>query len=149
MATDPPRAIDEAMLRDFLADRLPQAEMARVERALRESAQLNALCQKIRLEREGIDPLAHSLGAIWIRHRLTCPTRSQWSSYLLGLLEDDLADYMTFHLNVVGCEVCRANYDDLRDLAARAAGSDQPFRALRDRILRTGRDLLPSESDGE
>lgn len=149
MANDSPRPIDEAMLRDFLADRLPQVEMARVERALRESAQLNALCQKIRLEHEGIDPLAHSLGAIWIRHRLTCPTRSQWSSYLLGLLDEDLADYLTFHLDVVGCEVCRANHDDLLDLATQAAGGEQPFRALRDRILRTGRDLLPPDPDGE
>jgi hypothetical protein len=35
-------------------------------------------------------------------------------SYLLGALANDLAQYIVFHLETVGCRYCAANLDDLR-----------------------------------
>ena len=55
----------------------------------------------------------HSLGAVWRRERLTCPSREQLGSYLLQVLDDGLQDYIDFHLNTVGCPFCQANLADL------------------------------------
>jgi hypothetical protein len=57
----------------------------------------------------------HTVGEIWRRHRLSCPTREQLGSYLLGVLEDDLAGYIRFHFEVSGCRTCQANLDDLKN----------------------------------
>jgi hypothetical protein len=35
-------------------------------------------------------------------------------SYLLGVLADDVTDYVQFHLETVGCRFCAANVEDLR-----------------------------------
>ena len=56
----------------------------------------------------------HSLGEIWRRARLSCPSRQQLGSYLLGVLDDDHADYVTFHIETVGCRYCAANLTDLQ-----------------------------------
>src|SRR4051812_41452982 len=70
-----PAPIDDVMLRNYLADALPPEELARVERALRDSAQLRSRLEDVRDNRE--DFQIHSLGAIWHRSRLTCPDRQQ------------------------------------------------------------------------
>ncbi len=58
----------------------------------------------------------HSLGAVWRRERLTCPTREQLGSYLLQVLDEGEQDYLDFHLNVIGCPYCVANLADLQAL---------------------------------
>ena len=58
----------------------------------------------------------HTVGAIWRRERVSCPTRDQLGGYLLGAGDDDLLKYVRFHLEVVGCPYCQANLDDLRKL---------------------------------
>jgi hypothetical protein len=55
----------------------------------------------------------HSLGAIWRREHLSCPTREQLGSYLLEVLDEGLHDYIRFHLETIGCAVCLANKADL------------------------------------
>ena len=57
----------------------------------------------------------HSLGEIWRRHHLSCPTREQLGSFLLGVLADDQAGFVTFHLELSGCRTCLANLDDLKN----------------------------------
>ena len=66
-----PDAIDDAMLQGYLADQLPPEDMARVEKALRDSAQLRSRLEEVRNGRD--DFQLHTLGAIWHRARLTCP----------------------------------------------------------------------------
>src|SRR4051812_25463949 len=83
--------IDDAMLRAYLADNLPAEDQARVEKALRDSASLRARLEDVRSNRA--DAGLHTLGAIWRRGRLTCPTRQQLGSYLLEALAPDLASY--------------------------------------------------------
>jgi hypothetical protein len=100
-------------LHAYLDDALSEAETARVEQALRDSESLRLTLRQTMQER---DRGEHSLGAIWRRERLTCPTREQLGSYLLQVLDDAEQDYFAFHLTVVGCPYCQANLADLEAL---------------------------------
>src|SRR3954471_15290324 len=100
-------AIDDETLRAYLADTLPPGAQARVEKGLRDSAELRARLEEVRENRS--DAGLHTLGAIWRRARLTCPTRQQLGSALLDALDPELAAYIHFHLEVVECPFCQAN----------------------------------------
>jgi hypothetical protein len=103
--------ITRQMLRDYLHDALPDAELAAVEKALRESAKLRALYKEV-IEQE--DRGEHTVGAIWRRERVSCPTRDQLGGYVLGAGDPELLDYIEFHLKTIGCPFCQANLDDLK-----------------------------------
>jgi hypothetical protein len=107
--------ITQAMLRDYLNDALPDAELAAVEKALREQPKVQALFNQVR---QDADRGEHSVGGIWRRERLSCPTREQLGGFLLQALDPDLLDYIEFHLTTVGCAFCGANLDDLKRLQA-------------------------------
>lgn len=98
-------------LHAYLDDALPEAEMARVEQMLRESDALRTALRQAMQER---DRGEHSLGAIWRRERLTCPTREDLSSYLFQVHDEARQDYIDFHLHTVECPYCTANLADLR-----------------------------------
>lgn len=135
----PPSPIDDDALKRYLGESLPATEMARVEKALRESAELRQRLEDVRTGRQ--DPMLHTLGAIWKRGRLSCPTRQQLGSFLLDALDDDLADYISFHIREAGCPYCLAN---LTDLKARA---DQPqsIQTRRQRYFHSSRHLLSGD----
>ena len=103
--------ITRQMLRDYLHDALPDAELAAGEKALRESAKLRALSKEV-VEQE--DRGEHTVGAIWRRERISCVSREQLGSYLLGAGDPELLDYIEFHLKTIGCPFCQANLDDLK-----------------------------------
>jgi anti-sigma factor RsiW len=105
--------ITREQLAGYLDDLLSASETAQVEQALRESEALRLQLRGVMQER---DRGEHSVGAIWRRSRLTCATREQLGSYLLGVLDPDEQDYLTFHLEAVGCAYCQANLADLRAL---------------------------------
>src|SRR5436305_14613682 len=98
-------------LAGYLDDTLSDHESALVEQALRESEPLRGQLRALMLE---MDRGEHSLGAVWRRKRLTCPSREQIGSYLLQLLEPDLQEYVDFPLHTIGCSYCLANLADLR-----------------------------------
>lgn len=102
-------------LEAYLDEALPAAEMARIEKSLREDSALTKQLAAIH-SRRGAG--AHSVGEIWRRHRLSCPTREQLGSFLLGVLPDDVAQYITFHVDVAGCRFCQSNLADLRSRQA-------------------------------
>jgi hypothetical protein len=134
--TDSP-VIDENTLRAYLADTLSPEDQARVEKALRESAELRAQLEDVRQDR-GVAGL-HTLGAIWRRARLTCPTRQQLGSALLDALDPALAAYISFHLDVIECPFCQAN---LADLKAKTAQPTTATQQRRNRILKSSQHLL-------
>jgi hypothetical protein len=105
--------ITREQLHAYLDDALSDAETARVEQALRDS---DALRRALRQAMQERDRGEHSLGAVWRRERLTCPSREQLGSYLLQVLDDGEQDYLAFHLDVVGCPFCQANLADLKAL---------------------------------
>jgi len=134
-----PAPIDDTVLRDYLADALPSEQSARVEKALRDSAELRARLEEVRQNRA--DGQLHTLGAIWNRSRLTCPSRQQLGSYLLDALDPDLASYLTFHLEVVECPFCLANLADLKAQSQTAAVA-HASRSRQRRILQSSQHLL-------
>jgi hypothetical protein len=103
--------VTQEVLASYVDDALSEVETARVEQALRSSEPLR--CQLRKLLEDG-DRGDHSVGAIWRRQRLTCITRSQLGTYLLGVLEADECDYVKFHLETIGCAYCQANLADLK-----------------------------------
>lgn len=117
--------ITRDQLHAYLDDALTDTETARVEQALRSSEPLRRLLRTVMQER---DRGEHSIGAIWRRLRLSCPTREQLGSYLLQVLEPDLQDYVAFHLQTVACPYCLANLADLRTLQQEPATQSQQRR---------------------
>src|SRR6185295_302364 len=93
-------------LEAFLDEALPPERMAKIEEALRASADLQQRVTAINGRR---DAGVHSLGEIWRRHRLSCPSRQQLGSYLLGVLSAEEADYIKFHIETIGCRYCTAS----------------------------------------
>ncbi len=103
--------LTQAELEAYLDEALPVERMAQLEQQLRDDPSLGQKLAAINARR---DAGLHSLGEVWRRHRLTCPTREQLGSYLLGVMQQDEADYLRFHLDVSGCRACQANLDDLK-----------------------------------
>lgn len=97
-------------LEAFLDEALPVERMAAIEDALRHDAALQKQVAAVSGRR---DAGVHSLGEIWRRHRLSCPSRERLGSYLLGVLSRDEADYITFHVEEIACRYCAANMADL------------------------------------
>ncbi len=110
--------ISREQLHAYLDDALNDAEMAKIEQALRHSEPLRRSLRQAMQER---DRGEHSLGAVWRRERLTCPSREQLGSYLLQVLDDEQQNYLDFHLHVIGCPYCVANLADLQALQQEAA----------------------------
>jgi hypothetical protein len=117
--------ITREQLHAYLDDALTDAETARVEQALRDSEPLRRALRQAMQER---DRGEHSLGAVWRRERLTCPTREQLGSYLLQVLDDDLQGYLDFHLRTVACPFCLANLADLQALQQEPANAKERRR---------------------
>jgi anti-sigma factor RsiW len=103
--------ITQSDLQSYLDEALTPAEMAAIEAELRKKPELLQQLAAINARR---DAGVHSVGEIWRRQRLSCPTREQLGSYLLGALDQAEADYIDFHLQKIGCRYCQANLEDLR-----------------------------------
>ena len=106
-----PSRFSNSELEAFLDESLPAERMAAIEDALRKSDKLRQRLAAINGRR---DAGVHSLGEIWRRHRLSCPSRQQLGSYLLGVLRGDVADYAAFHLDTIECRFCQASIADLK-----------------------------------
>jgi len=98
-------------LEAYLDEALPAEVMAMIERELRAQPALVARLAELNAQR---DAGLHTLGAVWRRWRLTCPGRQELGSYLLGVLPQDVAHYVAFHIDQIGCRTCRANLEDLK-----------------------------------
>jgi hypothetical protein len=123
-------AIDfsNAELEAYLDESLSAERMAAVEDALRQSEPLQQQLIAINGRR---DAGVHSVGEIWRRHRLSCPSREQLGSYLLGVLPPGGADYVKFHMETIECRYCAASIEDLR-----AQQSAADAGAIKDRRLK-------------
>jgi hypothetical protein len=120
-----PATFRQSDLEAYLDEALPAEEMAIIERSLREDRTLLRQLASVHSRRNaGV----HSLGEIWRRHRLSCPTREQLGGLFLQTLPEDMADYVAFHLEVVGCRYCQAN---LRDLQAQVAEDQKAVQTRR------------------
>jgi hypothetical protein len=115
----------QAELDAYLDEALPPEDMARIEIAVRADATLLGRLAATSARR---DVGLHSLGEIWRRHRLTCLSREQLGSFLLGTLTGPLADYVRFHVETAGCRYCQANLNDLSNKQAESREAAQNRR---------------------
>lgn len=125
----------------YLDESLSVARMTEVEAALRGSNPLRVQLARLSQQRnEGV----HTLGEIWRRNRLSCPSRSQLGGYLLETLPDDYQNYIDFHLNQTGCRFCAANIEDLK--ASLSKASDDTARR-RQKYFQSSAGYLSSKED--
>lgn len=101
----------DSELEAYLDEELPADEMVNIEQAVRNDPVLIQRLVEINQRR---DSGMHTLGEVWRRHRLSCPTREQLGSYLLEATSAEVANYIYFHLTEVGCRYCQANLHDLK-----------------------------------
>ncbi len=101
---------DQELL-SYLNESLSVALMSQIEEALRRSDSLRVRLAQLSQQR---DHGTHSVGEIWRRNRLSCPSRSQLGGYLLETLTSEYQNYVEFHLNQTGCRYCAANLEDLK-----------------------------------
>lgn len=117
--------ITRELLNGYIDDALGDVETAQIEQALRQSEALQNQLRSLIQER---DRGEHSIGAIWRRQRLSCPTREQLGSYLLQALDGDWQEYIDFHLKTICCSYCLANLKDLESLQQEAKPKAQERR---------------------
>ncbi|MFO0868952.1 MAG: hypothetical protein U0935_08355 [Pirellulales bacterium] len=119
------REYTDAELEAYLDEALAPADLAAIEAAARhDPALLGRLAAVNQRRNAGV----HTLGEIWRRHRLTCLTREQLGSHLLGTLPPEESQYVEFHIHKVGCTWCLANLQDLQRQQREAAASTQQRR---------------------
>ena len=119
----------DAQLEAYLDEGLTSEQTRRIEASLRAGdANAEQLGKRLTALVGRRDAGIHSLGAVWRQHRLSCPARQQLGSYLLGVLEPAHADYVRFHLEVIGCRPCAASLDDLRQQQAVTTKSETALR---------------------
>lgn len=126
----------------WLDELLPVNRMAELELQLRDDSQLQSrLAQLISHRDQG----GHSVGEIWQRAGLSCPSRSEIGGYLLETLPADQSQYVEFHLMTIGCRMCQANLRDLEEYATPT--QETPTR--RRKFFESSAGLLkPSDSEG-
>ena len=126
----------EADLESYLDEELDPAVMAEIETMLREDKSLARQLIAIISRR---DAGVHSIGGVWRRHRASCPSREQLGSFLLGAMTKEPREYVTFHLEVVGCRFCQASLEDLR---ARQQEAGEEVATRRARYFQTSAGYL-------
>jgi hypothetical protein len=109
-----PADYTESQLAAFLDEALPAEQMATLERELRKSESLRRRLANLSRRR---DQGLHSVGEIWRRNRLSCPSRRELGGFILQTLDAETAKYVDFHIRTVGCRLCAANLADLEQSA--------------------------------
>jgi len=130
----------DADLLAFLDESLPAETMTEIEAACRDDQEL---LRRLATVRGRQDAGLHTIGAIWRRHRISCPDRRELGQYLLNVLDDEAADYIRFHVNRIGCRRCQANLLDLRTQQTDAA---EATRARQSRYFQTSAGYLRKDS---
>lgn len=127
-------------LEGYLEESLPAETMAAIEAALRTDA---ALLEQLTIINGRRDAGVHTVGEIWRRHRVSCPSRQELGSLLLGTLEQEHERYIKFHLETIGCRVCQAN---LRDLETQQQGHTSAATTRRTRYFQSSAGMLRREA---
>lgn len=130
-------SISDAELLAWLDEDLPETRMSELEMQLRDSADLQRRAAILISER---DQGTLTVGEVWRRHHLSCPTRHELGSYLLGASDADTADYICFHLESIGCRTCQANIDDLRQSQPTQEAIDRRQRIFASSVSRLKRE---------
>ena len=66
-----------------------------------------------------------TVAEIWRDEGISCLKRTTLGRFLLGALDEDWNSYIDFHVQVVGCDRCQANLDDLKQEEAEAPARER------------------------
>ena len=128
----------DAELNAFLEEALPPARSSELEHLLRTDKELRSRLLEVRgRDNAGL----HTIGSIWRRHRISCPSRAELGQFLLETLDKEPASYIRFHLESIGCRYCQANLADLQEASN---GIAQP-QVRRQRYFETSAGYLRRE----
>jgi hypothetical protein len=124
----------------FLDEALEPDQMTEIETSLRDDDQLmNQVADVLSRRESGI----HTLGEIWRKHQISCPSREDLGSYLLNVLSSDQQLYIQFHLETISCRFCQANLDDLKE---QQLGNKEDQSARRKRYFESSAGYLQRDS---
>lgn len=101
----------EADLEAYLEEALDPVRAAELEAALRTNKKLVARLSHINGRR---DAGIHTIGEIWRQNNIGVPSRGEVAKYLAGELDEGLADYIHFRLEVLKCRFTSALVEDLK-----------------------------------
>lgn len=135
-----PQHFTTAELEAYLDEELAPEVLAEIENVLQSQPETVQELIAINSRREaGV----HSIGGIWRKFRLSCPSRDQLGSFLLGAMTSEVKSYVQFHLETVGCRFCLAS---LGDLESRQEGSTEEATTRRARYFQTSAGYLKKDS---
>lgn len=126
----------------YISEALPLARSVAVEAALRTSPELLERLRGL-LATYDVGPV--SLGEIWRRRHVSCPSRITWQAYLADQIHGELHAYLQFHLEEIECRYCAANVADLQvnDTAAAQARVSKIFATSVGHLHGAGRPAHP------
>ena len=135
-----PRTYTTAELEAYLDEELAPEVLTEIEAALQSQPEVVQELVAINTRREaGV----HSIGGVWRQFRISCPSRDQLGSYLLGAMTKEAKAYVQFHLEVVGCRYCLASVGDLQ---RRQEGTTEEATTRRARYFQTSAGYLKNEA---
>lgn len=74
------------------------------------------------------------LSEIWERDRPSCPKRTTLGKAQLGILDSPWQQYVSFHVNDIGCNYCKANWEDIADADLSEAHENRSHRIFQSTI---------------
>jgi anti-sigma factor RsiW len=125
----------------WLDEQLPVERMTALEQALRDSDELRKRVAAVSRRR---DSGVHSVGEIWRRNRLSCPDREALGSWIFGVLDDNIEQYIDFHVNTVGCRLCQAMVSEFESVQQEQ--DEEPRVERTRRFYESSAGLLPDDS---
>lgn len=137
-------AVRPEELEAYLDEALPPERMKAVEEAIRaDPALLEQLSAIIARRDRGV----FSLGEVWRRNRLSCPSREVLGAHLLGALPPEEARYVQIHLEQLGCRYCLANWEDLKRGLQEGSEQTEGMKIRHERYFRSSVRHLPRRQD--
>ncbi len=106
------KEFSDAELDCYIEETLDADRARALEQQLREDESLLKRLSQINARRGAGQ---HTLGGIWRQNQIGIPSRDQMGSFLLGVLDDQHADYIQFRVDVLKCPFTIALKTDLEN----------------------------------
>jgi len=130
----------DAELEAFLDEALDSTRAAEIEQEARSNPDL---LKRLAILNRRRDQGAHSLAAIWRRFQVGVPTREEMGQYLLGILPEEHAGYISFRLETLKCPYTQALAMELQQMQDQAAQTRS--KSHRDSIYQSGTQILAKQ----
>jgi len=131
----------DAELEAYLDESLDSTRATEIEEAIKGDADL---LQRLSVINGRRDAGVHTLGEIWRRNQIGVPTSEVMGNYLLGVLDEEQAEYIKFRMDQLKCPFTVALYDDLQ---TRQTESAELSASRREKIYKTSAGFLKKLDD--